>query len=395
MKKITTLLALFVLISINSFSQKAPNRLSYPMVLQFKTDLSAGTTVTLPLAGTVNVTVDWGDGTAVESFTTSGNKDHTYATDGTYTVSIDGSLTAFGASGYPNSAKLIAVTSFGNLGLTSLAYAFNYAINLTQVPAVLPSTVTDVSSIFNSATSFNQDISIWDTSNITNMYGMFAQAYAFNQNIGNWNTANVTDMNSMFSNATAFNHNIGNWNTANVTNMSYMFANASAFNQNIGSWNITKVTDMTGMFQNATLSTTNYDALLTGWASQIVNANVAFHGGNSKYSSSASAARTTLTSAPNSWTITDGGEETTTDATTITTDALKVISVSDNAIQLQGLSGQKCILKLYNLSGKQVATYTDYAEGNLINTNQLTNAVYLINAVSENGKALSTKYIKK
>jgi hypothetical protein len=54
----------------------------------------------------------------------------------------------------------------------------------------------------------------------------------------------------------------------------------------------------------------NYDALLTGWAAlttpATVRSNVSFHGGNSRYCT-ATAARTTLTTSPKSWTITDAG----------------------------------------------------------------------------------------
>jgi len=50
------------------------------MVLVFDTNLDDGTTVTLPLDGTVNVTVDWGDGNT-EAFTTTGLKNHTYAVE--------------------------------------------------------------------------------------------------------------------------------------------------------------------------------------------------------------------------------------------------------------------------------------------------------------------------
>ena len=37
-------------------------------------------------------------------------------------------------------------------------------------------------------------ISLWDTSNVTNMSSMFDGATNFNQDIGNWNTSNVTNM---------------------------------------------------------------------------------------------------------------------------------------------------------------------------------------------------------
>ena len=68
---------------------------------------------------------------------------------------------------------------------------------------------------------------------------------------------------------------------------------------------MSSVTAMHSMFSGVTLSTANYDALLTGWSAQTLQSSVVFSGGSSKYC--ATSARTTLTSAPKSWTITDGG----------------------------------------------------------------------------------------
>ena len=58
---------------------------------------------------------------------------------------------------------------------------------------------------FGGKSTFNGDISKWNTERVTNMYDMFHSASAFNQDIGSWNTAQVTTMESMFNSASAFN----------------------------------------------------------------------------------------------------------------------------------------------------------------------------------------------
>ncbi|CAL6419089.1 unnamed protein product [Bathycoccus prasinos] len=106
---------------------------------------------------------------------------------------------------------------------------------------------------FGGKSTFNGDISKWDTGKVTNMQHMFWSASAFNQDIGSWNTEKVTTMHAMFQSAPSFNQDIGSWNTEKVTSMGYMFYSASAFNHDISSWTGTAATSaQTDMFSGAT-----------------------------------------------------------------------------------------------------------------------------------------------
>jgi surface protein len=230
-------------------------------VTRWDTRLGAGTTVTLALAGTVDATIDWGDGTTAH-VTGPGPHVHDYGAEGVYTVAVTGTVTAYNSMNQGGSvserAKLIEVVAWGDVGFTNLREAFFFATNLTTVPATTKGleNVTDMSRMFHAAWAFNHDIGGWDTGNVTNMSGMFRGATAFNQDIGGWNTANVTDMHYMFALTRAFNRDIGGWNVSNVADMNFMFFDA-AFNQDIGDWDTSNVTSMWGMFHRA--STFNQD----------------------------------------------------------------------------------------------------------------------------------------
>ena len=216
---------------------------------------SQPTSVTLPITGTdVLVSIDWGDGTIDTSLS------HTYTTNASRMAEVtitDGSVSTFGSSGWTGVAILTDVstnslTDWGLPDVTSFANAFNGATLLVSVPTYLPSSVTNLSYMFNNADAFNQNISGWNVSLVTNMRAMFAETLLFNQNIGGWNVSSVLDMSLMFDQSN-FNQNIGEWNVSSVLDMNNMFANTSAFDQDITSWNVSSVTDMGAMFQNAVL----------------------------------------------------------------------------------------------------------------------------------------------
>jgi surface protein len=185
------------------------------------------------------------------------------------------------------------------------------------------SNVTTMANMFQGANSFNQDISTktinagqpneyiaWNVANVTNLNSIFRLNGIFNQPIGNWNTSNVTNMERTFDGANAFNQPIGNWDTSNVTTMFAMFQTTSVFNQDIGSWNVSNVTNF-GFFMSgktaANYSAANLDSIYNGWSSRAVKPNLSITFGSIKYTVASAAGRLILRSAPNNWTITDGG----------------------------------------------------------------------------------------
>jgi len=224
-------------------------------IFVFNTTLpSCGTTVQLPIAQPTSAAgsvIDWGDG--ITGTLTAANQSHTYATEGTYTVRYTGPITnvytGSGGVATGNRGCLSSVEQWGS-GIAVTRITLSDSLGLTSV-AEPPLSVTNRSSMFSGATSFNQDINSWNTSNVTDMSNMFNGATVFNKPLNSWNTSNVTTMHYMFGFASAFNQPIGSWNTTKVTDMSLMFSFASAFNQPIGSWNTSKVTSMIGTFNFA------------------------------------------------------------------------------------------------------------------------------------------------
>ena len=253
---------------------------------------STSTQVRLPLynGGTYNFTVDWEtDGTIDATITAwnDPNTTHTYATAGTYTVTISGTLTGWSFDYGGDRNKIVGISQWGSFnpgnnggafrgceylvvsatdepdltGVTTLKETFNDARSLTNPDFSNWNTasVQHMEGMFRGATLFNGDVTTWDTSNVTGMREMFQDAETFTQDIGNWDTSSVTGMDGMFRFADAFNADISSWDTLNVTTMYEMFMEARAFNQDInfdpvaGSWNTSSVVGngMERMFDGA------------------------------------------------------------------------------------------------------------------------------------------------
>ena len=173
-----------------------------------------------------------------------------------------------------NDTSKSAITDYA----TSMAPGFNFTNsygNVVPFNNIVTTLMTDMNGVFQNASTFNQPIGAWDTSNVTTMANMFNYAGAFNGDISSWNTTNVTTMFAMFQSTATFNGNITTWNTAKVANMNQMFVSA-VFNGNISSWNTANVTTMDYMFYNATVFNQN----ISGWNVTNVTSHADFSSGS-------------------------------------------------------------------------------------------------------------------
>jgi surface protein len=239
-------------------------------------------TLVLPIFGGTASSIDWGDGSPI---TTDDTRTHTYSLAGTYNVSILGiGITQLSYS-YGNGATgkeyLTKCTSFGEIGLTDISFAFYSTPFLITVPSSLPtlSTITSMRGLFQYAgvntdyssitswnvsgvqdmqaafygSNMNVDISGWDVSSVTTMRFMFGGNNVFNQPLNGWGTttSEVLDMDAMFQQATLFNQPLNLWDVSKVTTMVNMFQLANSFNQDLSSWDVSSVTNANNMFSGA------------------------------------------------------------------------------------------------------------------------------------------------
>ena len=294
---------------------------------------SNDTSITVPMVGGA-YDVDWDNDGVFDEFGLANSSTHDYEVIGTYTIRIHGTFDSIQFGNGGDKEKILSIDQWGTNSWTSMQFAFSGATNL-QVPATdTPdfSAVTNMLLMFSGATSANPDTSGWDTSAVTSMSGMFQDASSANPDTSGWDTALVNDMSFMFNNTPSANPDTNGWDTAAVTNMvgmfrraasanpdisgwdtsavrdmDYMFWGATSFDQDIGSWDVTSLVSATEMFTGVTLSTPNYDSLLTGWNAQALQPGVIFSGGNSKYCSAAAITARDNMITSDSWIITDGG----------------------------------------------------------------------------------------
>ena len=238
----------------------------------------AARTVTLPLvsSGTTNFTIDWGDDTAEEAITAYNDADriHIYAENGTYTVTMAGSIRGFKFDNAGDKTKIRTITQWGTFDISVNDAFYGCAnLNVTATDAPIVSS-TDLANVWRSCTALTSIGGLWDVSSVQVFSSMFTACTNFNQNIGSWNTQSATNMGSMFLQAASFNQDIGSWDMSNVTTTASMFYQATAFNGDISSWNVSSLESAVNMFRLAI----NFNANISSWnTSSVTTMNSMFH----------------------------------------------------------------------------------------------------------------------
>lgn len=278
MKKFYFLFLLFSTIFANA---QAPFITTWTVTGTNQVDLSIR--VPVEYNSTNNYTIDFGDGTVLTNQTLF--VQHVYASPGTYTVTMSGDFKHLDfTSPYSSPTKIKTIEQWGDIQWTSMRNAFNGCINLVVNATDAPnlSQVTDMSSMFSGAKSFNQSINHWDVSNVTDISSMFSDTFLFNQPLNNWDVSNVIYMTGMFTEARAFNQPLNDWDVSSVKRMDAMFDSAYSFNQSLDNWDVSNVTTMANMFRNTYENTMAFNGSINNWnVSNVTDMSGMFHKANS------------------------------------------------------------------------------------------------------------------
>lgn len=208
----------------NTFGNKnlSGSVITTPHISEWRTT-TPNETVTLPYqtGGTYTGIIDWGDGT--QSVNNYENRTHTYSTPGYYTITIYGRVRIFRFNNTGDKDKIYRIFSWGNnfdLGTGGGYFYGCINLNLSEVSDKLIlfrigaySNPTSLQNCFRNCTSLTtiNRITEWNTSYITNMVSMFQNATNFNQNLGNLNVSSVTSMNNFLANKTFLNFSTANY----------------------------------------------------------------------------------------------------------------------------------------------------------------------------------------
>lgn len=307
----------------------------HALVVRIRTDnegVSDDRSFTIPVRSgyAYNYTVSWGDGTADIGVT--GSITHTYDTSGEKTIRIYGQFSQFYFNNGGDRLKVLSIDGWGdvqysvNNNMMGSFYGCSNLESISDGASWFDTLVTGTAMFYgNNLTSLPEDMMLGNLTGGVNMLrdnqltvlpdGMVLGNLTNGQNMFNGNNLtslpygmaleNLTTGNSMFINnqLTFLPDGMVLGNLTNGTNM-FSGNNLTSLPEYMVLGNLTTGA---GMFNGNTINTERYSKLLIDIEASNQNINVPFHGGSSRYNSSAIEARASLVD--RGWIITDGGLE--------------------------------------------------------------------------------------
>ena len=286
---------------------------------------SASDTIVLPM--TAGNTVHWGDGSSDTTNT------HTYASGGTYTITIEGAVTTFRFANTGDRLKILDVSNWGGFDIAN-DRTFQHCNNLdvTATDSPILSSLNSASGLFQACNLTNVDFSAWDFSLCTDFFKFLNSNTSFSGNVEGIIHSGVINARQAFVNTPLGNPDLSTWDVSGITNwtdcmrscqlgaltdvsgwvpqgniVGIFLINPDFEGLGLDTWTIGGIT-AANTFAATNISIVNYNLLLVSWEAQAPPNAVAINFGSANYiiGSAAEAARASLISTYG-WTITDGG----------------------------------------------------------------------------------------
>jgi surface protein len=295
------------------FSSQEAVALGVPLIMEVDTTdtssaVSASDSIILPFdeGNTVNLQIDWGDGSALEPYTNTNNIcSHQYSIGGLYDIKI---YNLNGVSRIPwnitnvatnrkDFSKFYDLKQFGdceiyqlddtdistflnciNLDITATDIAercIDLCVNVNRlftncsIVQAKNSANWDTSNIINFEVTFQRNLNInidcsnWEMSQVETIYAIFNECAGVNPDVTNWDiSSSCIDISIAFQFLTNFNRNLSNWDVSGVETMSFTFRNCTSFTgQGLDTWSTLALTNLQTTFQ----SCINFNQDLSGW----------------------------------------------------------------------------------------------------------------------------------
>ena len=183
------------IVQLSEFSESTED-----MIFTVRANVPNDFSSTLPLCGTVDCYIDWGDGSV--EYCTSSFPSHTYGITEpqSFRVTISGKVTGLNSSNI-NTPSIIEVNQWGNTGLTSMNNAFD---NNTILQYIAGNTTGSFASVRDFSSSFNNCLSLKEIPGT--LFLSCVNAVTFNSTFSACNSLNSlpADLFSSCTNAYAF-----------------------------------------------------------------------------------------------------------------------------------------------------------------------------------------------